>query len=446
MMTPSLLSHSAPAGFASPRPTESTQIKSVPENGTSSAASPSTSKPDAQELWRFIPLHDFDAPPEPPGETVRSTLISLWERLNERARNSENEEAEHEELQSVPPGLLGWIAPEPNWQEQCTAAIDDALEHWLQTEDEEAGQKMLVAAPHSNVADMAIQWSRAHEYAVIKPPTPTQILENDPQWMEQWTHNKASRLVFPWLERCYLRHHNGLDLARRLLDWLWATKKPCLLVSDSWAWCYLSRIYPLDVITPHPLTLAPLKAQLLNYWFAALARRDQRDHFIFRQEDNGEAIVRSQEKETTESPHSYLRHLAARSRGIPGVAWAIWRHSLQINDEHAIKEQVREKAAVDQGVTIWITPWDKLNLPDVNNKVSGDESFVLHSLLLHNGLPEELIPQLLPLSPARTLQALRHLQFLGLVERGRHGWQVAPLAYPSVRSHLRTEGYLTDEL
>ena len=408
-------------------------------------------------LWRFIALSDYDPPNEPAGETVRNTLHNLWERLYVRTHEDNvQDELEQDTLHAVPSGLLEWIAPAPTWEEHCIEAVDKALYTWLETDHDQAGIQLFVAPPYSNISEITINWSRVHEYAIIKPPTPTQILTNDPDWMKQWQQNKASRLVLPYLERCYLRHHNGLDLLRRLLDWLLATKTPCILVSDSWAWHYLKQIHGLDSLVARPLTLAALDATALNFWFTQLARRNGQELFNFRRSDNGQQVLsptaqqvpdiyRTEGQQAGEQSH-FLRHLAARSRGIPGVAWAIWRYSLQIRAGAEVEQKVKEQTTTDQGVSIWVTPWDKLELPDIPTTISTDESFVLHALLLHNGVPEEILIQLLPIASVRVLRALHHLTTHQLVVRGNVGRRVAPLAYPAVRAHLQNEGYLSDEL
>lgn len=422
--------------------------------------------------WRLIPLHEYKRPAEPAHETVRSGLHQLWNYLYRQVQESRlfadaepEEERAAPELQTAPQGLLDRIAPTPKWQEYGTIAIEQALQSWHE-QPEEAGLQALVGAPYSGLSEMAIGWSKAHDYALIKPPTPTQILNNDARWLQQWQQNEAERLVLPCLERCYLRHHNGLDLLRRLLDWLWETETPSLLVADSWAWSFLKQVYHIDALCPYPQTLAPLEPEAVVAWFYALAHYEQQHRFVFRQANNGYRVLlpatnRMENEQADESPETdeknqdddyseeFIRYLAARSRGIPGVAWSLWRHSLQIAADEAVRQDVQDKAAADEGVTIWVTPWAELTLPTVPSHLDEDETFILHTLLLHNGLDEAVLAMLLPTSPVRVLRALHHLQSLHLitanVDEGKR-WTVTPLAYGAVRAYLSSEGYLVDEL
>lgn len=415
-------------------------------------------------LWRLIPIHEYKSPAEPTSETLRSTLRNLrgWVREATGGATLERSVNAAPKLRTAPPGLLTWIAPPPTW-EQAIDAVDVTLKPWYSAEPRTAGIQSLVGAPHSDLATIAVEWGKSHNFAIIKPPTPAQIFSNDADWMKQWQYNKAERLILPHLEQCYLRHHNGLDLIRRLLDWLWQAEIPCLIVSNSWAWAYLKRVHHLDALCHQPLTLAPLDAYALDQWFFTLANRDRPKQFIFRQEKDGHRVLRytaanrpasttpparsiAKENHPQERPSEFIRYLAARSRGISGVAWAIWRHTLQIAADEDTEQDVQEKAADDNGVTIWVTAWEELALPTLPSGLDSAEAFVLHSLLLHHELHEEILPLLLPCSAAVTMQAIKRLRASGIVHVEAHRYQVTPLAYAAARAYLRSEGYLVDEL
>ena len=72
-------------------------------------------------------------------------------------------------------------------------------------------------------------------------------------------------------------------------------------------------------------------------------------------------------------------------------------------------------------------------------------AFLLHALLLHRGLDTEALGALLPIPGARVHSHLLRLQALELLTRDGTRWQVAPLAYPTVREFLRSRSYLTDD-
>ncbi len=80
-----------------------------------------------------------------------------------------------------------------------------------------------------------------------------------------------------------------------------------------------------------------------------------------------------------------------------------------------------------------------------------DDALLFHALLLHAGLPAKPArPAAAPADGAHPLQLLR-LEVLGLIEPAPPAgaqavpcWQVAALAYPTVREFLRSRSYLTD--
>ncbi|TVS20661.1 MAG: hypothetical protein EA424_02850 [Planctomycetaceae bacterium] len=76
---------------------------------------------------------------------------------------------------------------------------------------------------------------------------------------------------------------------------------------------------------------------------------------------------------------------------------------------------------------------------------TGEETFfVLHALLLHNGLPAERLCELLPMLRSQILSNLLQLESLGLVESCDGCWRVSALGYASVRDLLDEHQYLTD--
>ncbi|MEZ4865515.1 MAG: hypothetical protein R3C14_29665 [Caldilineaceae bacterium] len=420
-----------------------------------------TSTPAVTSLWRLIPLRDFESPAEPTSEAVRSRLRDLWQRLLSPPSALTDDEANvaTPQLNSVPEKLLNRVVP-PLWAEEGQEAVEDALRRWSSRTTSEAGIRAFVAAPFSGVAAMAIHWAKTHNYAIVKPPTIAQILENDREWMNQWRQNEAERLVLPWLERCYLRHHHGLDLIRRLLDWLLQTEKPCLIVCNSWAWAYLNQLYSVNAICPNPLTLAPFTAVELNRWFCKAIHTRPLRPFTFRQTNDGHLVLRDAAITHPAAPSSYLKYLAARSRGNPGVAWTIWRKSLNVASNENVREAAKEEAAFDAGITFWVDAWEEVKLPLMPSDIDDVDVFVLHALLLHNGLTAHFLPELLPFSAARTMQSLQKLHALHLIETTAESlhvhtaehhthsgqWRVSPHGYVSVRNYMRSEGFLTDML
>ena len=107
-------------------------------------------------------------------------------------------------------------------------------------------------------------------------------------WLDNIKGDALAPVVLPKLGSCYLRHHDGLALIGRLLDWLASTRRRCLMACDSWAWAYLVNALQIDTMLPTPLTLAPLDGRRLQFWLPTLARTNG-GRFVFRDAGNGEA-------------------------------------------------------------------------------------------------------------------------------------------------------------
>ena len=142
----------------------------------------------------------------------------------------------------------------------------------------------------------------------------------------------------------------------------------------------------------------------------------------------------------------YVRHLAAFSRGIPGVAWAIWRYSLQYETDDAVEVKAKETAEQDRRLTMWVKTWSQLGLPELPRPVTQPQLFVLHALLLHAGLTMKGLADVLPLSATEVTESIHRLGPAGLIETVDDKIQVNAISYPIVRKVLSLEGYLVDAI
>jgi hypothetical protein len=202
-----------------------------------------------------------------------------------------------------------------------------------------------------------------------------------------------------------------------------------------------------------PLTLQALDADRLERWLRRLSRLDE--PVTFRQADDGSLVLTKTDPPADGAPSDvqtpgkrsdFLRLLAGYSRGIAGVAWGIWRRSL----ETAATEEVAARLAethtdVDQSV-IWVRPWSRIEPRSLPGDAGLSELLLLHSLLIHGGLAEGTIPEVLSALGARAMAALASLAAHGIVEEHQGRWQVTPLGYPATREALASEGLMVDRL
>lgn len=397
--------------------------------------------------WRFVQLDQYTRPVAPARKAVREGILGFLDHLRvpERANGAF---LVRTDLTSVPAYLMERVAAQPDWTAPALG-LDQALGTWATEPQPATPIQVVVGAPHSGIALALAAWAKEKGWRLAVAPSYEQILEGGEAWLEQFSHDPEKPLLIPRFEHLYLRHHAGLSLVRRLLDWLWSTKHRCLIGCDSWAWSYLSQALQIDTLVPSPLTLAPFDHHHLRTWLQELASRSERFGVVFRQTDNGNFVlppgVNAESGETVEVT-DYLKHLAAFSRGIPGVAWVIWRYSLQYEIDEAVEMKAQETAEQDRCLTMWVKTWSQLDLPAPPRPAAQPQLFVLHTLLLHGGLATEGLTQVLPLSATEVMESIHRLRAGGVIETVGDRIQVTAMSYPIVRKVLFQEGYLVDAI
>jgi hypothetical protein len=407
-------------------------------------------------LWEFVPIDHYARPTEPTTEVVRKGIRGAWDRLR-RHSPPEKPLIADAELDQVPEERLQKAAPLPAWDD-AVSALSAALEHWLKAPEPESSMQVLVGPPFAGLSEITTHWARAHEWRLVTLPLPAQILEGGSDWFSELESDDKTPLVIPSLEGCYLRHHDGLAFIRRLIDWVFTNRLRCLLGCNSWAWAYLRKALEVDVLFPLPLTLQGFDDERLQRWFRSLASDADGAVFTFLQANSGKPVLNGVDHGTEPSaeeprPHKvskstrsrrvtdFLKYVAGRSRGNPGVAWAIWRRSLHL----AVLDEAHETDIPTDNHVLWVKPWSQIDLPYCPSQLSQSDLLVLHALLLHGGLASAILPQLLPFTTTEMMHSLHELRARGILHEAQDRWQVTPLGYPAVRPILESEGYLTDQ-
>ncbi len=393
-----------------------------------------TTQVEQEPLWVYVPVRDHVVPRAEIEQQVRTGLARLWGRIRGRP------DAEPDALEAYEPyqeAALQHLIPSPDW-EAAAPALRDALASWLETA---AGPVLVLGAPYSGRETILRAWARENDWRIIEPPPPEQILSREAGWLSGLADG-GEPWVLPRLERCYLRHPNGLALARGVLDaWTAGALGRGLVGCDPWAWAYLQRVWPGRI--PTVLTLQAFDADRLARWFRALASDGGESALRFRQSDSGKEVMPSADAGpdgTDVSP--FLRHLAAYSLGIPGVAWDLWRRSLLHAPDPASDGAPEPRAGPER--IVGVRPWGRLERPALPSDAGRDEAFILQALLLHGGLPGAMLTRLLPLASHAARQVLHRLRDAGMVTHDGTVWQVSPSGYPAARQFLHDAGYLTD--
>ena len=349
------------------------------------------------------------------------------------------------ELQLLTQERLKQLAPA--WEPRKTAAaLDRALCEWLQTDKPVQSVQFVVGQPHGRHGEMLRHWADERKAKVIDPPSYEAILEGDLDWLEQWP-GQDRLWVLPALEFCYLRNVRGVSIIRHLLGDLVSGRLGKGVVGcDSWAWAYLQRLWPLprgDV-----LTLQSFDGARLARWFASSAMREETERICFRIAETGATILSSTWEE--DEPDSEIIELAAHCRGNAATAISYWRRRLRVgptydeefgNADNSGDAEDRSEADRKNEQTVWVSDTvDEPSLPDRDETTA----LLLHALLLHEGLPESLLTEVLPLPDHRCMSILLRMQQAGVVECRDSRWRVTVLAYANVRAFLSGRDYLTD--
>ncbi|MDC0661618.1 hypothetical protein [Marinobacter sp. SS21] len=347
------------------------------------------------------------------------------------------------EIAAVTQLQLRRLAPEPDWQARASA-LANALE------EAAPGQKLarsvlLVAPPFSGLCQPLGLLAERYGWQVIEPPE--DLLMSPDAAAVWWDRQPLDQpWVIPELAKFWLRNYAGLAAIRELLNRVASDQcAPGVVGCSSWCWSFWQRYLPDLPVTVQ--TLAPMGAEELAVWLESLPGNASRPPLRVRMANNNDWVIPLKDRPALGAGrHStYLKDLAALSRGNPGVALAIWQRALRARPDDAQLAGDGEAASPTGTATrdCWVIPLEQVSLPEVST-VSRPMTSVLHSILLHAGLTTDRLALVTALTSLDVLRALRWLERYELVANGEDGWQVTAQAYPWIRRQLQGEGYPVD--
>ncbi|SEQ39570.1 hypothetical protein SAMN05421693_12813 [Ectothiorhodospira magna] len=429
------------------------------------------SVPKESSPWHIVPMADYVIPSDDRVSLIKKRWKSLH-RLFGRVDKEASVARAEEELRALPNVRLANLVPPINWSlvaeafaeahNQITADASGRGKIDLRSSSgEDEPVRFLIGQPCCNHAATVQRWAAREQARVLTPPETAQILAGGESWLESLpTRGGDQAWVLPALERCFLRHTNGLDLVRRFLERAISGELgPGVIGCDSWAFAFVQRIWPLPGTAA--LTLQAFDgAALADLFVKPKANSGARHETRFLSASSGESLLPEETQTTSRGESSEsklvqtsseLRQLATHCRGNPGLAWHYWRKQLRSEPQHDQQNREEEqdgarsagqRAGQPPDDIVWVVR--DVEPPALPADTDEDVAFVLHALLLHRGLTTDLLALLLPIPRARVASQLLRLQVLGLLVREDERWQVAPLAYPVVREFLRDRSYLID--
>ncbi len=364
----------------------------------------------------------------PTDESLRRVGWRLWRRLRGNPRIDPFIAAESLSLANAK--QLDKLAAPP----ACGPLLDEltsTFADWLAT-TEPAHWVQLVVLPPCDQSDVLRSWAVANKHPIVEPPERTSLLCRKPCEVE--LDGSQSLLVFPRLEHWFLRHHLGLNQLQQLLNQLVEIEQHCIVGCNSWAWSYLSKALQTQLVLPSPLTFEAFDKDRLRNWLTDLSTSD--DHSsTFRFAKSGTEV--HGEQANPKVTDDYFAKLAARSLGIPWVAWHQWRRSLRISSEadHKVEERFPHER------TVWVADLADVRIPSDNMQAG---LLMLQSLLIHDRLTAAELAATVPdIQCSNVLSALLNAE---IVYRDGHELRCDPAAYPAVRANLLAAGFPGDPL
>lgn len=283
----------------------------------------------------------------------------------------------------------------------------------------------LLTPPYGGHAQTIDILADAEGLTRLAAPSKTALLSGDMTWMHSLS--AQSRWAIPALERHFLRRVDGLQSVREFLERAQSGALGSGVIGcDSWSYAYLQQAIGLDIapaLTPRALdgkALGDLLAARLSPHCPTLLSSRTQAPLLPDADADGDTRA--------------LQRLAANCRGHSGLAWQSFQASL------------REPGADDQQPDALL--WYVLMQGDAALPADADDTLllVLHALLLHGGLDDDSLCQVLPFSRHEAVQTRLGLTRRGVLCERERRWQVAPLCYTGVRQLLAERHYLVDAL
>ncbi len=321
----------------------------------------------------------------------------------------------------------------------CGPLLDElqaALDPWIADPSPFVTAKLIILPP-CDENDIVGTWAAEKCHKVLDAPSREALLTTKKDEALPDLSGEGL-LVIPQLELWFLRHRNGLAAIRSLLAAIDATDRRCVIGCNSWAWEFLKKAVGVHMILSQPLTYEPFDGKRLHDWVLRLAVNDKSRKITFRLPQSGEDVLAVDDEGTRDS--DYFDTLAAQSRGIPWVAWHLWRRSLRSDGENGSEhDEDIERDADEQ--TLWVAALDEFTLPNSSNETP---LLVLQALLLHGSLSVDELRSVLPVVGESPVVSA--LVSAGFVERKDAQISCRPAAYPAIRRELSEAGFSMDGL
>lgn len=379
-------------------------------------------------LWAIVELDQFRTPEQTQASQWRRSFRSVSSWLGGK-NDAEQQVKDESELRALPEVKLAHLVPPIDWSPAARA-----LTHQL--ESQEAPVTFFITTPYSGHASVVTHWAEKQNIACLPVPTLSELAEGGTHWVERCANQR--QWAIPALERYFLRHTQGIQGIREFLERaLNGRLGQGVIGCDSWTYAYLHQVVGID--SAPAFTLQSMEGKQLSRYFAAIGTHEGPPPMVYSTR-TGKQVLSNRVAGCHKTPpnaashkaaNKELQRLAAHCRGHIGIAWHYWR------------ERLRESTTGEEEA-LWLV--DALAEAELSTDTSDIATLVLHAILIHGGLDDHSLGQVLPFSHHEALNARLALQRKGIVSNNDGRWQVTPLSYASVRQLLESRNYLVDSL
>ena len=368
----------------------------------------------------------------PADDAVRSWVGRAWELL--RQREEAGPLIGEDKLRRAEEASPGGEAPAPVC-EALLRDLDAELTGWLSGLGAAGTRVRVVVLPPGDRDCLLRAWADRRGLDVLPAPNRAALTAPDPPAPDLDAAGSGDGpLVVPRLERWFLRRHDGLAAVRGLLAAVERTDRRVLVGCNGWAWDFLCAAVRANLGLPAARTFRAFDAGRLAGWFAELAA--DAGETRFRSPETGEDIL------ADGTVDNFHRTLAARSLGVPWVAWDLWRRSLRTEAPDESDAAAATPPAPGERRTLWVAALEEFTLP---TRHEPEALLALHALLIHGPLTREELVAVAP--DAGGPPTVSALLAAGFVRREKCGeLAVVPAAYPAIRAGLAAAGFPTDSL
>ena len=378
----------------------------------------------------FVPLSEYRVPPLP----ADKTLEDLWRRLRKwfDREDDAGPTVEAEMLDRAATEDLDAIAAPPACQ-PVLDELDATYAPWRRARGG-AGRVQVVVLPPCDGDGVVHAWAVQHGIDILPPPERERLMGDAPP--DAPDLSGGGHLVIPDLSRWFLRHEGCLQALRALMDAILTSDRRIMVGCNSWTWAYLAKAVDAAQILPRPYTFQAFDADRLRSWFADLSAEVRGEGMSFRLARDGTPLF--EEEAEDGKAQDFFVTLAARSLGIPWIAWHIWRDAVSAlhPDE---EESDRPVPEVHDDETYWISPSSAPDLPQGSTR---EALLVCQALLIHGSLTPRTLAAVLPLTgPLGTIPTLIDS---GIVQSRDGAFSIRPQAYPGLRNGLANAGFPLD--